>query len=177
MRTKDQMALEEAYSSILNESHKKHCCDECKKKKKKTPCCGKKTKEEEELKESFLADVSVGQGFIEAMSYWVSLLGAAAASAGAYNAAKLISAYKEKQNILKLLNSPEIKPLYDELKQLSDKYKETQDMKVNVEHQNKVREIKSKIADVIGVQAHGEDAQKYHDAVKNAISKENVEKE
>jgi hypothetical protein len=175
MRTKDQIALEEVYSSIINESRKKPCCDDCKKKNKKKPCfsCDKK---KEELGESFLADVSIGQGFIEAMSYWVSLLGAAAATAGAYNAAKLISAYKEKQNILKLLNSPEIKPLYDELKQLADRYKETKDMKVNIEHQKKVNEIKAKIADVIGVQAHGEDSQKYHDAVKDALSKKDVEK-
>ena len=47
MRTKDQIALEEVYSSIINESRKKPCCDECKKKNKKKPCfsCDKKKEE------------------------------------------------------------------------------------------------------------------------------------
>jgi hypothetical protein len=178
MRTKDQMALEEAYSSVLNESHKKHCCDECKKKKKKTPCCGKKTKEEEELKESVFADVSVGKDFIEAMSFWVAGLGTAAAAAGAVvggsNLLRVIAKYKEKNNMISLLNNPEIKPLYNELRDIYNKYKETKNAsQLQSPYQKKSNEIKQKISEIIGIEAHGEDSSKYHMAVKKALEDEN----
>jgi hypothetical protein len=176
MRTKDQIALEEAYNSVLLEkkNKKKPCCDKCKNKKKNS-CCGAYVplnSETEEMVESFLQeDFSVGPEFIEAMSYWVTSLGAAAGAAGAYNASKIISKYKDKRNVELLLKNPEITPLYKELTDLAQKYKETKDVKYNFQHQNKANQIKEKIAELIGIEATGEDASKYHSAVKDALQK------
>lgn len=178
MRTKDQIALEEVYNSIILEKKqnkkKKPCCDECKHKKKNTCCMDNKI---EELDESFFGDVSFGPQFIEAMMFWVVGLGSAAAAAGAAvggsNLLRVIAKYKEKNNLITLLSNPEIKPLYDELKDLYKKYDETKDMKINFEHQKKSNEIKQKIAELIGIEAHGEDASKYHMAVKKALQEDN----
>jgi len=183
MRTKDQIALEEAYTSVILEKKKnkkkKPCCDECKH-KNKSSCCGgyfSSNDEKDEMTESFLQeDISVGAGFIEAMTYWVAGLGAAAAAAGAYNASKIISKYKDRRNIEFLLRNPEIAPLYKELADLSQKYKETQDAeKYNFQHQNKMNQIKQKIAEIVGVEATGEDAAKYHAAVKDPLKKDQQE--
>lgn len=178
MRTKDEIAIQEAYELMLNESHKKACCGKCKKKKK--PCCMDE-KKVDELEESFFGDVSFGPQFIEAMMFWVTGLGTAAVAAGAVvggsNLLRVISKYKEKSNLISLLNNPEIKPLYNDLRELAKKYNETKDMKINFEHQKKSNEIKQKIAEIIGIEAHGEDSSKYHMAVKKALESENKKPE
>jgi hypothetical protein len=181
MRTKDQIALQEAYEIMIEESRKKSCCDSCK--NKKTPCCKNKNKKKlvDELDESFFGDISFGPQFIEAMMFWVAGIGTAAAAAGAVvggsNLLRVIAKYKEKNNMISLLNNPEIKPLYNELRELAKKYKETKDMKINFEHQNKSNEIKQKISEIIGIEAHGEDSSKYHMAVKKALEDENKKTE
>lgn len=177
MRTKDQIALQEAYEIMIEESRKKSCCDSCK--NKKTPCCKNKNKKKlvDELDESFFGDISFGPQFIEAMMFWVAGIGTAAAAAGAVvggsNLLRVIAKYKEKNNMISLLNNPEIKPLYNELRDISNKYKETKNAQLQSFHQNKSNEIKQKISEIIGIEAHGEDSSKYHMAVKKALEDEN----